>query len=72
MPSRIVEEIKRVAAEKGMRQREIAAGAGIAESAVCRVLLGHRRPQITTLERLAKAVGREVGLVKRKRGTKKA
>jgi transcriptional regulator with XRE-family HTH domain len=56
-----MEEIRRIRKERGLTQRGLAAASGVDQATISMAESGKRRPHLETLERLADALGVEVG-----------
>jgi transcriptional regulator with XRE-family HTH domain len=53
--------IKEWRAKRGLTQRELADGSGVSREYIARIELGQHDPTLSTLEKLAKALGVKVG-----------
>lgn len=66
----LAETVRRLRRVTGLTQREFAARiAGISAQALAQIERGEGNPQLETLQKIGKAFGVEVGLVRRPRGT---
>jgi len=56
----IGEEVRRLRAERGLSQQELAQRMGVAQSVVARLEAGGVEPRLSTLDRVAQALGVEL------------
>jgi HTH-type transcriptional regulator/antitoxin HipB len=54
------EEVRRLRSERGLSQRELAERMGVSQSVVARLEAGGVEPRLTTLDRVARALGAEL------------
>jgi len=57
------QQIRKIVEARGVTQREVAIGAGIAEAHFSSIICGRHTPRVRTLENIAEAIGHEVKLV---------
>lgn len=57
---RIGEEVRRLRIERGLSQQELAERIGLSQSVIARLEAGGVEPRLSTLDRVAKALGVEV------------
>lgn len=59
---RLAGEIRALREGRGLSQRELAAQVGTTQSAIARLEVGHVSPSLSTLDRIADALGVELSL----------
>jgi transcriptional regulator with XRE-family HTH domain len=58
----IGEEVRRLRSERGLSQQELAERMGVAQSVVARLEAGGVEPRVSTLDRVAQALGVELAI----------